>query len=304
MGTGEDWPDRSQEGAAGCGASPGHKSSLMRSIRATAQHPEYNWPPVWRTPSRCSRCWGQVGGVTACIPGPPPPAFPSSTALLPPSPLTYPFLSPVAGPEAPGLAPVSTGAQCNIAGWVLTLRGGPPPGRFGAGPANAEHPECVIQWVFVHSAGCVTSTSGTFHLPGKQLCPHTVTPHRPAPPPRTPFRPWMNLFWTFHTHGLTPPCGTSRLVPSLSVVCSGSVRGAAGVGAWLLLAPEGHEPFAVDVHLLCVSIHLPMDIGAVSLAAVNCLEALVCPHAPIRTEVPTGFAGSYGFYCSSTDILR
>ena len=34
-------------------------------------------------------------------------------------------------------------------------------------------------------------------------------------------------------------CGLSCLVPSLSVVCSGSVRGAAGVGVLFLLAAEG-----------------------------------------------------------------
>ena len=49
--------------------------------------------------------------------------------------------------------------------------------------------------------------------------------------------------WT-HT-----PRGLSCRVPSLSVVCSGSVCGAAGVGASLLLAAEGREPFAVDARI-------------------------------------------------------
>lgn len=39
--------------------------------------PHVSWPLVWRTTSRCSRCWGQPGGVIACTPGPHPPLLPS-----------------------------------------------------------------------------------------------------------------------------------------------------------------------------------------------------------------------------------
>lgn len=66
-------------------------------------------------PSRCSRCWGAEGRDNS---------LPPRTAPLPlalPSP--HPILSPGAGPRAPGLVPVSAGAQSSMAGWGLTHQG-------------------------------------------------------------------------------------------------------------------------------------------------------------------------------------
>ena len=91
---------------------------------------------------------------------------------------------------------------------------------------------------------------------------HFSTPSPSPRPPRAPFpsvdEPVVDvpLAWP-HT-----PCGLSCLGPSLSVVCSGSVRGAAGEGASLLLAAEGRAcTWMFPFILSCPFLHIGQGPG-------------------------------------------
>ena len=92
--------------------------------------------------------------------------------------------------------------------------------------------------------------------PRKQPGPHQPS-SSPPPAPTSPFlsvdEPALNVSHTW-THA---PCGLLCRVPSLSVVCSGSVREAAGVGASCSCSQLR------DVHVYrstasCLSTHLPV----------------------------------------------
>lgn len=78
------------------------------------------------------------------------------------------------------------------------------------------------------------------------------------------------------SHPVWPLC----LVPSLSIVCSGTDRGAAGVGASLLLAVEG----CARALWTCVSICLPLDSEFFHVLAVT-NNVAVGLHHKFRVDV-------------------
>ena len=110
----------------------------------------------------------------------PSPGFPILHCSPPPIPTHLPLPVTCSRTRGPGPAPVSTAAQCNMAGWGLTLRGRPPPGRFGAGPANAEHPSRVCNSVGVRTFTGLCDQH-LWNIPSPQKA--TLSPHSHAPPP-------------------------------------------------------------------------------------------------------------------------
>lgn len=97
------------------------------------------------------------------------------------------------------------------------------------------------------------SNSRTLRHPEMKPYPYELSP--PQSPPQAPSRPWRSQFWTFHTWTHTL-CGLPCLVPSLSVKCSGSIRGVASVGASLLCAMDSASA-PPSVGLWAVPPHAP-----------------------------------------------
>ena len=136
---------------------------------------------------------------------------------------------------------------------------------------------------------------------------HSITPesnpglisHHPRPP--VPASPLPVRGWAYsgrsHTWTHTPR-GLSCLVPSLSVTCSGSVHGAAGVGASLLLAAEGcararGTRSSVDVRVrrrrvLGIRSHVDGRLR-LGCCASGCCERRACLSGPPRAPSSRSF---------------
>ena len=145
-------------------------------------------------------------------------------------------------------------------------------------------------------------SSRTFHDPQKCHSPLAVTV-TPSPHPVFHFlSPDGPVLDVPHTRAHTPR-GLWRPGPSLSVACPGSVRGAAGVGAWLLFKVRSRSRPRTRLHLLARrrALRGPHLWAPVSHAA---LQVRVGGSHVSRLPLPPGGSRGRGGPAGGRSVLR